>query len=160
MSQNKLEFVVDPVDPIITVRRVVDAPRALVWDCFTKLEHVRRWKGPKGVDMIECDMDVRPGGTWRVLYRRPDGVEFGFHGEFREVTAPERYVRTFVMASGDESVETVVLTEAGPGKTLITTKNTYKTNAIRDAFVQQGSGSGEVMYLRLDELLESLKSSR
>lgn len=160
MSQNKLEVVVDPVEPVITMRRVVDAPRALVWDCFTKLEHVRRWKGPRGVDMIECELDVRPGGKWRVLYRRPDGGEFGFHGEFREVAAPERYVRTFVMASGDEAVETVVLTEAGPGKTLITTKNTYKTNAIRDAFVKQGSGSGADPYVRLEELIESLESSR
>jgi hypothetical protein len=47
MSQNQLEIVVDPVDPIITTRRVVNAPRALVWDCFTKLEHVRGGKGER-----------------------------------------------------------------------------------------------------------------
>jgi uncharacterized protein YndB with AHSA1/START domain len=113
MSQNKLEIVVDPVEPIITMRRVVNAPRALAWDCFTKPEHLRRWKGPKGLEMLVCECDVRAGGTWRVLYRHPNGDEFGFHGEFREVVAPERFVRTFVMGA-DEAVETLVLSEAGP----------------------------------------------
>ena len=156
MSQDKLEFVVDPVDPIITMRRVVNAPRALVWDCFTKPEHLRRWKGPTDCEMVVCELDMRPGGAWRVRYRRPNGDEFGFHGEFREVVVPERFVRTFVVAA-DEIVETVVLTDAGPDKTLITTRNVYKTKAIRDGFVQQGMGpTMRDPYVRLDELIESL----
>ncbi|HMF29214.1 MAG TPA: SRPBCC family protein [Candidatus Cybelea sp.] len=156
MSQNQLEFVVDPVEPITTTRRVVNAPRALVWDCFTKPEHLRRWKGPKDVEMVVCECDVRPGGTWRALYRRPNGDEFGFHGEFREVVAPERFVRTFVMAA-NEAVETLMLTEAGPDKTLITTKIVYKTKAIRDGFVQRGMGAATTdPYVRLDELIASL----
>ena len=89
-------------------------------------------------------------------YRRPNGDEFGFHGEFREVVAPERFVRTFVVAA-DEVVETLVLTEAGPDKTLITTKNVYKTKAIRDGFVQRGMGAAaQDPYVRLDELIASL----
>lgn len=157
MNQNELEVVVDPVDPVITIRRVVNAPRPLVWDCFTKPEHIRRWKGPKDVEMVVCECDVRPGGKWRALYRRPNGDEFGFHGVFREVVAPERFVRTFVMSAAAECVETLVLTEAGPDKTLITTKNLYQSMAIRDSFVQHGSAaSGKDMYLRLDELLASL----
>jgi uncharacterized protein YndB with AHSA1/START domain len=155
MSQNQLEFVVDPVDPIITMRRVVNAPRALVWDCFTKPEHLRRWKGPKDAEMVVCEIDVRPGAKWRAVYRRPNGDEFGFNGEFREVVAPERFVRTFVMGA-DEVVETLVLTEAGPDKTVITTKNVYKTMAMRDGFVQRGMGAGADPYMRLDELIASL----
>src|SRR5262249_17622442 len=157
MSQNQLEFVVDPVDPIITMRRVVNAPRALVWDCFTKPEHLRRWKGPPGVEMVVCEIDVRPGGAWRALYRRPNGDEFGFHGEFREAVAPERFVRTFVMgAAAGDIVETLVLTEAGPDKTLITTKNVYETMAIRDGFVQGMGPATFDPYVRLDELIASL----
>jgi uncharacterized protein YndB with AHSA1/START domain len=154
MSQNQLELVVDPVEPIVTTRRVVNAPRALVWDCFTKPEHLRRWKGPKGVEMVVCEVDVRPGGAWRAVYRRPNGEEFGFHGEYREVVAPERFVRTFLMiAAADETLETVVLAEAGPGKTLITAKTEYKTMAVRDGFLQFGRHMDP--YARLDELIAS-----
>jgi uncharacterized protein YndB with AHSA1/START domain len=158
MSQNQLEIVVDPIEPIITMRRAVNAARALVWDCFTKPEHIRRWKGPKDVEVLVCECDVRPGGTWRVLYRRPNGDEFGFHGDFREVVAPERFVRTFVMgAAAEEAVETLVLTEAGPDKTLVTTTTVYKTKAIRDGLVQQGMGlAAKDPYVRLDELVASL----
>jgi uncharacterized protein YndB with AHSA1/START domain len=140
------------------MRRVVNAPRALVWDCFTKPEHVRRWKGPKDAEMVVCEIDLRPGGAWRALYRRPNGDEFGFHGEFREVVASERFVRTFVLGGAvGEAIETLVLTEAGPDKTLITTKNAYKTKAIRDALVQQGMGPvAQDPYVRLDELIASL----
>ena len=158
MTQNQLEIVVDPAEPIVTMRRAVNAPRALVWDCFTKPEHIRRWKAPKDLEMLVCECDVRVGGTWRAAYRRPNGEEFGLHGEFREVVAPERFVRTFVMgAAADETVETLVLAESSPGKTIITTKFEYKTMAIRDGLVKHGPASamGD-SYDRLDELVASL----
>jgi uncharacterized protein YndB with AHSA1/START domain len=157
MSQNQLELVADPAEPIITIRRQVNAPRPLVWDCFTKPEHLRRWRGPKDVEMVVCEVDVRPGGAWRVLYRRPSGDEFGFHGEYREVVAPERYVRTFIMGA-NEAVETVVFSEAGTNKTLITTRTVYQTTAIRDGFVQAGRGAGTDPYVRLDELIATLET--
>ena len=162
MSQNQVEIVVEPVEPVITTRRVVNAPRALVWDCFTKPEHIRRWKAPRDLEMLVCECDVRIGGTWRAVYRRPNGQEFGFHGEFREVVAPERLVRTFVwFGATDEAIETIVLAESGPGKTLITTKTAYTTMAMRDGIVQssieRGMESGtRDAYLRLDELIASL----
>ncbi len=158
MSQNETEVVVDPIEPVITSRRVVNAPRALTWDCFTKVEHLRRWKAPKGVDVVVMECDVRAGGTWRVVYRSPNGGEFGFHGEYREVVAPERYVRTFVMnGTDDETIETVVLSDAGPSKTLITAKSVYKTMALRDAMMQRGTATGiKGGYVQLDELLASL----
>jgi uncharacterized protein YndB with AHSA1/START domain len=162
MSENQVEIVVDPVEPVVTTRRVVNAPRALVWDCYTKPEHLRRWKGPRGVEVLVCECDVRPGGAWRVRYRRPDGGEFGFHGEFREVVAPERFVRTFVMGGTvDETVETLVFAEAGLGKTLITAKTAFKTKAVLDGLLGQGgmeSGAKDG-YVRLDELLASLAAN-
>jgi uncharacterized protein YndB with AHSA1/START domain len=133
MSQNETEIVVDPVEPIVTTRRV-------------------------DVEILALECDVRVGGTWRALYRRPNGDEFGFHGEFREVAAPERLVRTFILsAAADEAVETIVLAESGPGKTLITTKTAFKTIAIRDGRVQHGMESGmRGGYLQLDSLIASL----
>jgi uncharacterized protein YndB with AHSA1/START domain len=153
----KLEIDVDPIEPTITTRRAVNAPRALVWDCFTKPEHVGKWKAPPGVEMVVCDVDLRAGGAWRVVYRRPNGDEFGFHGEYREVVVPERYVRTFVMNGGaDEVLETLVLTEVAPKRTLITTTNAYATKAIRDALTGAASGMGPA-YDKLDALVASLE---
>ena len=105
-----------------------------------------------------CEIDVRPAGKWRALYRFPSGGELDVHGEMLEVVAPERFVRTFVVgATGNEAVEMLVLTEAGPGKTLITTKVVYQTMAIRDGFMQQGvSSSVQDCYTRLDKLVASL----
>jgi uncharacterized protein YndB with AHSA1/START domain len=159
MSQNKTEIVADPVEPIVTARRVVNAPRALVWDCFTVPEHVVRWKTPKGVEVGSVELDLRVGGKWRVIYRRPDGGEFGFHGEYRVVVVPERFVRTFAMIGAPgESIETIVLSEAGPGKTLITTKTEYESVELRNR-VMPGVELGLAgAHVQLDELLASLLS--
>ncbi|HEX4512459.1 MAG TPA: SRPBCC domain-containing protein [Polyangiaceae bacterium] len=161
MSQDQFEFIVDPAEPVIDVRRVVNAPRALVWDCYTKLEHLRRWKTPKGCEMVDAEIDMRKGTVWRVRYRRPDGAEFGFHGEIRDAVAPERFTRTFVMdGSPDEAIETVVLSDASAGKTLISTKTVYATMAVRDRMVQFGGEMGaKGGFEALDAVLESLTSS-
>lgn len=64
--------------------RVFDAPRRLVFEAHTKCEHLKH-----------CEMDFRPGGAWRFVLRRPDGNQYGFRGEFREIKPPERIVWTF-----------------------------------------------------------------
>ena len=97
--------------------------------------------------MVVCESEARPGGKWRVLYRRPDGDEFGFHGEFREVVAPERFVRTFVFGAG-RSHRDARAHRGAPDKTLICTKNVYATMAIRDGFVKQGMGPARARPLR------------
>src|SRR6202011_6081101 len=96
LAPNKLEIVADPAKPTIVTRRVVNAPRSLVYDAFTKPEHLARWMGPRTFPLVHCDNDVRVGGSWRFVHRAPDGQEIGFHGIYREVSPPQRIVRTFV----------------------------------------------------------------
>ena len=76
-----------PNDRDVVVVRAFNAPRALVFDAWTKPELVRRWMlGPPGWTMPVCEMDVRPGGKFNWRWRsEKDGSEFGFTGEFREV---------------------------------------------------------------------------
>ena len=133
MAQNKLEIVADPAKPTIVTRRVVNAPRSLVFDAFTKPEHLKRWMRPRALTMALCEIDLRAGGGWRMVYRSPDGHEVGFHGEFREVVRPDRIVRTFVfeLAPDAEALETFVLEERD-GKTTITTLTVHKTMEGRD----------------------------
>jgi uncharacterized protein YndB with AHSA1/START domain len=82
-----------PVDePIIVMKRIYDAPRALVWEATTLPEHVKRWWGGPGFTNPVCEMDVRPGGEWNHVMRFPDGQELHMHFVFVEVEKPSRLV--------------------------------------------------------------------
>lgn len=155
---NKLEIIAEPTKPTIQTRRVVDAPRAVVWDAFTKPELIRRWMGPSALTLTVCEIDLRPGGKWHMVHRSPDGKTFGFHGEFREIEKPIRIVRTFVFEGWPdaEAVETLTLEEHG-GKTTVLSHGDYGTVAIRDGHLKNGMEKGMTEgYERLDTLVASL----
>jgi uncharacterized protein YndB with AHSA1/START domain len=160
VPQNKLEIIAEPGKPTIVTRRVVDAPRSLVYDAFTKPEHLARWMGPRAFPLVHCENDVRVGGAWRFVHRGPDGQEIGFHGTYREVVPPQRIVRTFVFEPRPEheALETLVLEEHN-GKTTITTTTVHKTLAGRDGHLAEGRMEAGMTdgYARLDELLAGLQ---
>ena len=63
-----------PSDQEVVITRVVSAPRRVVFDAFTNARHVPNWLiGPEGWTMPVCEIDLRPGGTWRYVYRKDDG---------------------------------------------------------------------------------------
>ena len=162
MTANTLEIVAEPGKTSFTTTRVVDAPRALVFEAFTKCEHLKRWMGPKNLTMVSCDTDLRPGGRYRFVFRAPDGNEVGFSGEFREVVHPSRIVRTFVFEPIPEAaaLETLELVESN-GKTTIKTTTLHKTVENRDGHVNSGMEAGMTAgYARLDELLAGLLQAR
>ena len=162
MTANKLEIIAEPGKTSFTTTRVVDAPRALVFEAFTKCEHLKRWMGPKNLTMVSCDTDLRPGGRYRFVFRAPDGNEVGFSGEFREVVRPERIVRTFVFEPIPDAaaLETLELVESN-GKTTIKTTTLHKTVENRDGHVNSGMEGGMTEgYARLDELLAGLLQAR
>jgi uncharacterized protein YndB with AHSA1/START domain len=162
VSSKKLEIIAEPGKTSFTTRRIVDAPRALVFDAFTKCEHLKNWMGPKSLTMVSCESDLRAGGRYRFVFRAPDGSEVGFSGEFKEVARPERVVRTFVFEPIPDAaaLETLELTEAD-GKTTITTTTLHKTVETRDGHVNSGMEAGMTEgYARLDELLAGLLQTR
>ena len=70
-----------PTDLDIVFTRVVDAPRRIVFDAFTNPKHVPNWLlGPDGWTMPVCEIDLRPGGAWRYVYRKASGKEMTLHG--------------------------------------------------------------------------------
>ncbi len=81
-------------DRDIVIIREFDAPRALVWDAWTKAEHLARWWGPRVFTNPVCELDVRPGGRFRIVMRAPDGTDYPMRGEYVEVVPPERLVYT------------------------------------------------------------------
>jgi uncharacterized protein YndB with AHSA1/START domain len=144
-----------PSDREIVVTRVVDAPRELVFDCWTKAEHITKWMlGPGGWTMPVCEIDLRPGGSWHFEWRNPDGREMGMDGEYQEISPPERLVST-ERWGGDwpETLNTVVFTELD-GRTLITSTALYPSRGSRDAALDTGVKDGMGMsFDRLDAYL-------
>ena len=76
----------------VTLTRVFDAPRARVFECWTRAEHLQHWFGPKGFTIHSCETDPRPGGVLKFCMRAPDGEAYWVRGEYREVVPPERLV--------------------------------------------------------------------
>src|SRR5256712_12727454 len=82
-------------DREIVMTRVFDAPRSLVFDAYTKPDLLKRWLGVfGGYSMPVCEVDLRVGGTYRFMWRGPDGAEMGVRGVYREVVRPERLAQT------------------------------------------------------------------
>ncbi|HEX2172243.1 MAG TPA: SRPBCC family protein [Dehalococcoidia bacterium] len=147
-----------PSDTEIVMRRSFDAPRHLVFDAFTKPEHVVHWWGPRGTTLTVCTLDARPGGKWRMVIRDANGDENGFNGEILEVTPPERFVWTFGWEGmpGEYVPEEITFEERG-GKTTVTTRSTYSSKESRDAMLQSGMETGAAeSYDRLEEHLAKL----
>ncbi|HEV2734045.1 MAG TPA: SRPBCC family protein [Longimicrobiaceae bacterium] len=146
-----------PSDREIAVTRVFDAPRRLVFDAWTRPEHVPNWMlGPDGWTMPVCEIDLRPGGAWRFVWRRADGGEMEMRGEYREVAPPERLVSTESWG-GDwpETLNTLLLVEED-GRTTATQTMLFPSREARDAAFQTGMKEGmDRSFDRLDEYLRS-----
>jgi uncharacterized protein YndB with AHSA1/START domain len=130
-----------PSDLEIKMVRAFDAPRALVFEAHTKCEHVKNWWG-RG-NPLDCEMDFRPGGSYRFVEHAPDGEQYAFRGEYREIQAPERIVQTFEFEGmpGQVCVETLELTEEG-GRTTVTSTTRFDTKEARDGMVSSGMEEG------------------
>jgi uncharacterized protein YndB with AHSA1/START domain len=147
-----------PSDQEVVITRVVSAPRRVVFDAFTNARHVPNWLvGPAGWTMPVCEIDLRPGGTWRYVYRKDDGSEMTMQGSYREVAPPERLVSTESWGpEWPETVNTMVLTETG-GLTTITMTVRYPSKEARDAALKTGMKAGmDQSFARLDSMLETL----
>ncbi len=149
-----------PSDREILITRVFDAPRALVFAAWTKPEHVARWWGPGGFTMPRCEIDLRPGGSYRFVMRGPDGREFPIRGVYREVRPPERIVYTdrFDMEGmpAFEGLITVTFTERD-GRTTLTLRALYETREHRDTMLRMQMVEGFIETLdRLAEILPTL----
>jgi uncharacterized protein YndB with AHSA1/START domain len=149
------EITTPPGEPVIEVRRFFKAPPELVFRVLTEGEYVSRWWGPRRLEISECEVDLRVGGSWRIVHRAPDGSEFAFHGKFLELDPPRRRVGTWVYegAPEHEATETLVL-EPVDGGTMFTSTMVHDSVESRDMHVASGMKEGIIdSYERLDEIL-------
>jgi uncharacterized protein YndB with AHSA1/START domain len=82
------------------LHRVFAAPRALVFEVWTRTEHFERWFAPHGAEVVDCELDPRPGGIIRFGHRLPDGWTLYLKGSFGQVVPNERL--TFAFGFVDE----------------------------------------------------------
>jgi len=81
---------------VLVVERIFDAPRELVFEAWTRPEHVKNWWGPDGFSLPSCEQDFRVGGAFRFNMRAPDGSDHWVSGRYQEITRPEAIAFTWV----------------------------------------------------------------
>lgn len=145
-----------PSDREIVITRDFDAPRALVFDAWTKAEQVARWWDPSRVPLAVCEIDLRPNGAFQFVNQGPDGARHQFAGIYREIARPSRLVFTTQAPRDGESVGTLVFSEH-QGKTTLTMTIACPSREARDAMLAMRVDVGTLR--TLDNLDEYLKTS-
>ena len=152
-------FSLTPVgDKEIVIKRQFNAPRDLVFKACSSCEHLMKWLGPCFLTMVDCEMDFRVGGKYRYVQRAPDGTEYAFRGEYREIDPPQRMVQTFEFEAmaGHIAEETFTLDEMD-GRTQLTVVAVYMSAEDREGIIQSGMEAGvKESYDRLEEYLTAL----
>jgi uncharacterized protein YndB with AHSA1/START domain len=145
-----------PGDRDIVVVRQFDAPRDLVFLCYSRPELLRRWYGMPDWTTFVCDIDFRVGGKYRIGQRSPDGYELASQGVYTAIIEPERIDQTEYYDDDwtkGGSVNSLIFTEKD-GRTTTTLTVTYSSPEARAAAVATPMADGmEIGFKRLDAVL-------
>jgi uncharacterized protein YndB with AHSA1/START domain len=139
----------------IVFERLVDAPPALVFQCWTAPQHLARWWGPASFTNPVCEADPRVGGTWRIVMRALDGTEYPCKGEYLEIVPNLRLVMTNIATDAAakpvlDGLTTVTFAEAN-GKTKLTVDTRATALVAYAVHYLQGMNAGWTQSLdRLD----------
>jgi uncharacterized protein YndB with AHSA1/START domain len=144
-------------DREVVVTRTFDCPARLVFEAWTNPELFKQWWVPKsmGMTLRSCELDVRVGGGYRLVFGDDPSNPVAFFGKYLEVTPYSRLVWTNEESGDGGSVTTVTLAEKG-GKTMLVLQELYPSKEALDA---AGTGAADALsetFSQLDELLVSL----
>jgi uncharacterized protein YndB with AHSA1/START domain len=122
----------------ITVNRLLNAPNTLVFEVWTKPEHVVHWWGPKGFTNTIQEMSVKPGGTWRFIMHGPDGYDYDNRIIFIEIVKPWLlvYMHGADMDDDPEQFQVIVTFEDINSKTLLTMRCLFNTADEHDDVIE------------------------
>ena len=150
-----------PSDREICFTRVFDWPRELIFEARTNPEHLRHWWGCADSQIIACEVDLRVGGSWRIVLRMPDGIDHIFKGTYREIEPPARlvYAECYDMefCGRPEWLSTITFEDQG-GRTKLTDRLLHKTREARDGHLQSGMETGmENAFSRLSAVAGAIR---
>lgn len=152
MKREPLQVSLEGDRAIRMIRRFA-APRDLVFAALTTPALLKRWYG----DLVSAELDLRTGGAWRIVTRRPDGREIGQYGLFRELEPPTRMVQTEHWQDWDpgEVLVTTELSETADVTTLHVLSE-FPSAEVRELLIKAGMNDESVAhYDRLEDLLSS-----
>jgi uncharacterized protein YndB with AHSA1/START domain len=144
----------------LTVVRVFDAPAALLFKAWTTPELVQRWWGYETSEWIQCDIDLRVGGSWRFVIK-DDGFEVAFHGVYKEIAPPDRLVNTELYegapgATDDDAALVTTTFDEADGVTTMTQVSRFAQKEHLDSAIESGMESGmQVSLDRLEDLVRA-----
>ncbi len=157
-TYDRLADVVGAMEPELVIVRIFDAPRELVFECWTEPARLQHWQGaPRGFTVTSYESDIRPGGFFRICMRSPEGVDGWLEGGYREIVKPERLVFTHVWLDankkpGKQTLVTIKLAERD-GKTELTLRQSgFASAESRDGHKHGWSSALDVL---VDYLAES-----
>ena len=149
-----------PTDREIVITRAFDAPRALVFEMWTRPEHVAHWWDPSGAPLAACEIDLRPGGAFRFVHGGTGRSGHAFAGVYREIEPPSRLVFSTPSPSGATSIGTLAFSAVG-ASTLLTMTIACASRADRDALLAMRVDAGTARTLdNLDRYLAAARSGR
>lgn len=128
----------------VTITRVYDAPARLLFEAYSKPEHIKQWFGPKDWPVTLCEMDFRVGGKFRFAMTGPSGRQnTPFGGEYREIIPNRRivYDNGFETKGSGRMLVTVTFDETD-GKTTLTIHTVFESVAMRNSHVSRGFEQG------------------
>lgn len=145
-------------DREVVVTRTVDAPARLVFEAWTRADLFKQWWVPKsmGMTLRSCELDVRVGGGYRLVFGDDPANPMAFFGKYLEVVPPSRLVWTNE-ESGDAGPVTTVTLEEKDGRTLVVLTERYPTKEALDA---AGTGAQDAMHETFDQLDDLLVTMR
>ena len=155
MSASASVSVTTPTEREVVITRGFDTSRKLLWNALTQPELLKRWLRAPGRKLEICDIDARPGGSYRFVWRGPGKKDVGMRGVYREVVPGVRLVRTEAWEDWDagETQVTTTLTEHD-GRTTFQSTILFPSKEIRDTVVKSGLEHGAAeTYDRLAEVL-------
>jgi uncharacterized protein YndB with AHSA1/START domain len=146
----------------LVVTRTFNGPARIVFEAWTNPELFKRWWVPKssGMTMLSCEMDVRTGGAYRLVFSHPSFEKpVAFFGRYIEATPPSRLVWTNDEGGEGGAVTTVTFEERG-GETTVVMHDLYPSKEALDEAIASGSTSGfNEQFGQLDQLLVTLGAS-
>jgi uncharacterized protein YndB with AHSA1/START domain len=144
----------------LVVTRTIDGPAHIVFDAWTEPELLKRWWVPKSVPitLLSCEMDVRVGGTYRLVFQVDPTTTMAFFGRYLEVSPPSRLVWTNEEGEDDAVVTTVTFDEdEDQGRTVLVVHDLYPSkDALDGAIASESTAAWPEMLDQLDELLLEL----
>lgn len=144
-------------DRELVVTRTFDAPPSIVYKAWSQPELFQRWWVPKsapGISLVSCDMDVRTGGKYRLVFGAGGSDTMAFYGKYLEVVPNERIVWT--NDEGEEGAVTTVTFEDQGGRTLVNFHEVYPSREALEEALQGSAVALPEQLAQLDELLSSM----